>query len=467
MGLGDRMGRVPRVVVVGGGISGLATAWRLLKARPDLEVTVLEASARWGGKLVTVDQGGFVVEGAADGFLARKPPALDWALELGLASELIEPAPEHRSSQVLWDGRLHPLPEGFTGLVPGDPSALLRSSLLTPEGARRAAAEAQVPAEHHADESVEAFFTRRYGAEAFQRLMGPLLAGIWAGDATQLSAEAAFPQLVALEARGMSLTEGLGGQPKPSGPAFRSFRTGMARFPGALADAVRALGGRLRPGEGVTSLGPLEGGYEVTTGRGTYPADAVVLALGPRDAGLLVGWAPDLASVLTAWPTTSVANLHLAFDASHAPDLPPGSGFVAPRAGGTAFSAATWSSRKWPGRAPEEGLLVRFYFGGARHPEGWKAPEADLVESGLAFLRRFHPNPRPLWHRVFRWENAFAQPNLGHGNRHRALEAAGRPGLVLAGAYFTGAGIPDCLARADRAAQLVVTHLEHHHKEIA
>lgn len=459
------MGLTPRVVVVGGGISGLATAWRMLRARPDLEVTVLEASARWGGKLITLDQGGFLVEGAADGFLARKAPALDWALDLGLGPELIEPVAEHRSSQVLWEGRLHPLPEGFSGLVPGDPSALLRSSLLTPEGARRAAAEAQVPPQPRSDESVEAFFTRRYGAEAFTRLMEPLLAGIWAGDASRLSAEAAFPQLVALEARGLSLTEGLAGQPRPSGPAFRSFRGGMARFPGALADAVRALGGRLHSGEGALSLRPVDEGYEVTTGRGTYPADAVVLALGPRDAGRLVAWAPDLAAVLGAWPTTSVANLHLAFDASEAPDLPPGSGFVVPRAGGTPYSAATWSSRKWPGRAPDGGLLVRLYFGGARNPEGWKAPEAELVEAGLDLLSRFHPRHRPLWHRVFRWENAFAQPNLGHDQRHRALEAAARPGLVLAGAYFTGAGIPDCLSRAERAAQLVITHLTHH-KEI-
>jgi len=460
----------PRVVVVGGGISGLAAAWRLVRARPEVSVTVVEALGRFGGKLLTVRQEGFVVEGAADGFLARKPPALDWALELGLGPALVEPRPEHRFSHVLWNHELHRMPEGFSGLVPADPEGLKRTTLLTPAGAARAAAEAATPLRAGGpEESVEAFFSRRYGPEAFERLMEPLLAGIYAGDASRLSAEAAFPQLTGLERAGRSLTAALGAPagapPKPApGPAFRSFSGGMDRYPAALETWLRRSGVNLVAGQPVVGLEARPaGGFVVRSRRRSWEADAVVLALPPRAAGALVAdLAPALAEPLAAWPTSSVAHLNLAFDEAQLPQLPAGSGFVAPRAGGTAFSAATWSSRKWPGRAPEGGLLVRVYFGGARNPGGWQLPEAELLDAGLDLLAPYTADgrrPQPRFHRVFRWKDAFAQPEVGHADRHRALEAAAVPGLVLAGGYFAGVGIPDCLARAGRAANLVLDHL--------
>lgn len=450
-------------MVIGGGISGLAAAWRLVKAHPTVRVTVLEASARFGGKLITLSQDGFLVEGAADGFLARKPPALDWAAELGLGPELIEPRSEHRSSQVLWNGELHPLPAGFSGLVPAAPEGLRLTTLLTPAGADRAAAEASVPPRTEgSEETVAGFLTRRYGSEAFDRLMEPLLSGIYAGDSNRLSAEAAVPQLTALERRGLSLTAGLapGAGPRTvPGPAFRSFQGGMARFPEALETWLRRSGVSLLSGKAVQAVTRYGNGFLVASGQEVFGADAVIQALAPRAAGAMVGQlSPDLGRILGSWPVSSVANLTLAFDEADLPGLPAGSGFVCPRAGGTPFSAATWSSRKWGHRAPEGKLLVRFYFGGARDPGGWRRPEADLVADGLALMARFG-TPRPLWHRVFRWEEAFAQPEVGHADRHRALEAAAVPGLVLAGGYFAGVGIPDCLARAGEAARLTAAHL--------
>lgn len=504
-----------RVVVLGGGISGLAAAWRLKRADASLDITVIEASARCGGKLVSELRDGFIVEAAADGFLARKPPALDWVLELGLGPELIEPRPEHRFSQVLWDEQLHAMPEGFSGLVPTNPEALRRGTLLSPEGVDRVAAESTLPLQTFGpEESVSQFFTRRFGPEAFQRLMEPLLAGIFAGDATQLSAEAAFPQLVAIERGGQSLLHGLSQttanlappakdliNAKPS-PAFRSFRAGMAALPAALVSALEAGGVKLVNGQTVLSVeqAALAAGqprmhgraapgesdqlrFLIRTSNQSFAADAVISALPPRRlAPLVTALTPfsqvtlsqtssqarlqSLSEVLTDWPVSSVANLNLAFSATALPMLPKGSGFVMPRAAnGPRFTAATWSSQKWPLRAPDDQLLLRIYFGGARDPTAWRLPERDLLAEALAFLARFNGGlePQPRWYRIFRWQDAFPQPNLGHADRHRALAAAAVPGLILAGGYFAGPGIPDCLARAGKAAEEALGFLRAEH----
>jgi len=373
----------------------------------------------------------------------------------------VEPQAAHRYSHVFWNGEFHRLPEGFSGLVPADPEGLRHSSLLTPEGAERAAAEAQVPPRTEGpEESVSAFLSRRFGAEAFERLMEPLLSGIFAGDADELSAEAAFPQLVARERQNGSLTGGAA-IPRDQGPAFRSFRRGMAQYPAALVDRLRSLGVDLVTGSTITRMERRGRGFQLWSSGGSWAADGVILALPPHAAGRVVAdvvprWAP----VLNAWPTASVANLTMAFEERELPQLPGGSGFVAPRGTGLPFSAATWLSQKWPDRAPAGRVLVRVYFGGARNPDAWELPEDKLVEAGLALLGRFQPagQPKPLWHRVLRWKDAFAQPNLGHAERHRAL-AQGGEGIVLAGGYFGGVGIPDCLARADEAARLVKTYL--------
>jgi len=441
----------PRVVVVGGGISGLAAAWRLHLRRPEVNLTVVEAAQRWGGKLVTWNQDGCLVEGGADGFLARKPPALAWAEELGLGPELVEPEPLHRQSQVWFQGRLYPLPAGFSGLVPTDLNALRASSLLSPEGAERAIAEATLAAHPEGpEESVHEFFARRYGEEAWSRLLEPLLVGIFAGDGDALSASAAFPQLVELERRGLSLSGGAA-RPQP-GAAFRSFRRGMAQWPQALERTLRAASVDLRSGLPVQTIERRGAAWVVTTASGGLEADAVIVALPPRAAGSVLAL-PEAASVLSTWPVASVAHLTLGLDAEGW-DLPPGSGLVC--AGASPFSAVTWLSRKWPYRAPASTLTARFYFGGARDPKGWQRPEVHLEADALAFLAPYsRGKPHVQWRRVFRWKDGFAQPNLGHAERHRRLAQALPPGLVLAGAYFTGVGIPDSLARAETAAEAV------------
>lgn len=450
-----------RVVVLGGGLSGLAAAWSLLDQEPGLEVIVWEAASRLGGKLIRWSQEGFLAEGGADGFLIGKGTTARWIRDLGLEAELVAPIEENRGSQVFWNGDLHPLPEGLSGLVPSDPQGWFTTTALSAEGAARAARERQVPGGASAQESVEAFLSRRFGTEAFERILDPLLAGIFAGDATALSASEAFPQLVQLEQSRGYLTPDTPSPRAPSG--FRSFSGGMARLTEALETGLRKRGCRLETGKMASAVIPRGPGYLVSDGRTSESADAVLVALPPRTAAPVLGpSAPLAACVLEQWPTASVANLTLAFSPGAIPALPPGSGFVAPPAGGTDFSAATWLSQKWPHRSPPGGRLVRFYFGGARRPDAWKLSEEHMLNQALDFLGRAGgaPVPSPLWHRVFRWRDGFAQPNLGHKDRHDQLKNALPPKISLAGGYFGGVGIPDCLGRAEQAASELINQLK-------
>jgi oxygen-dependent protoporphyrinogen oxidase len=244
----------------------------------------------------------------------------------------------------------------------------------------------------------------------------------------------------------------------PRDPAFRSFISGMAELPAALEKRVRELGVELVPATTVNTVRHTDKGFTVTASHREFTVDAVVVALPPHAAGALLAPGP-LAQTLSSWPVSSVANVSLAFDAAEL-NLPDGSGFVAPR-GETAVTAGTWSGHKWPYRAPSNTELVRFYFGGAREPENAKLPDGELIDRALNVLETLTGHrPRPLWHRIFRWKDAFAQPDVGHAERHRALEAAAVPGLVFAGGYFAGVGIPDCLARAGQAAEAVDEHFK-------
>jgi oxygen-dependent protoporphyrinogen oxidase len=225
-----------RVVVVGGGIAGLAAAHRVEASLPAAEVVLLESGERLGGKLVTERTAGFVVEGAADSFLSRKPRGVGLAEELGLGGELVGRRPENARSFVRVGSKLHALPEGLTGMIPTNLEALESTTLLSAEGKARLAAEGDVPpAAGDEDETVAAFVTRRLGPEAYERLVEPLMTGIYGGDGDRLSLQATFPQLRALELEHGSVLQGLRAQ-SPAGarrPPFLGLRAGV----GDLVDA--------------------------------------------------------------------------------------------------------------------------------------------------------------------------------------------------------------------------------------
>ena len=452
-----------RVVVVGGGIAGLAAARRLEALVPDVEVVLFEQDEALGGKLRTERIGGFVVEAAPDSFLSRKERGVGLCEELGLGAELIGRRPEHRGSFVRRGDELHPLPEGLTGLIPTSLDALETSELLSADGKARFAAEVDMPiAPGQDDESVAAFVSRRFGREAYEALVEPLMTGIYGGDGEQLSLRATFPQLRVVELEHGSVLRGLSSSAPPPGdrPPFLSFRDGM----GALVDALRAGFERteVRTRCRAARVSRSAAGYEVGLAAGEQiAADGVVLAAPAFVAAELVADLDrDLAEAHEEIPYASSVVVTLGFSRADVVPLD-GYGYVVPRAEGGDVLACTWSSQKWEQRAPEDAVLLRVYagrFGGRDLTADSEEQLVALARDEIAFLG---VSAEPLVARVHRWPLGMPQYVLGHPERVARIEArlTEHPGLAVAGAAYRGVGIPDCIASGESAAESVARAL--------
>ncbi|MGH3127773.1 MAG: protoporphyrinogen oxidase, partial [Gaiellaceae bacterium] len=295
-----------RVAVVGGGIAGLAAARRLEAIAPEAQVLLVERDPVLGGKLRTEHVDGFVIEAAPDSFLSRKERGVGLCEELGLRDELVGRRPEHHRTFVRVGDELHPLPQGLTGMIPTSLEALEASQLLSPEGNARFAAEIDVPARHgHDDESIGTFVSRRFGREAYEALVEPLMTGIYGGDGDTLSLQATFPQLRILELEHGSLLRGLSAPAPSELPPFVSLRDGM----GTLVDALRDSFERTQPVTGRDAVRVLSGdaGYHVELADGeTHAADGVVVATPAYvTAELLADLDPELAAEHRAIPYAS------------------------------------------------------------------------------------------------------------------------------------------------------------------
>ena len=338
-----------RVIVIGGGIAGLAAAHRISVDDPGVDVVLLEASARLGGRITTVPFAGVQLDMGPDALLSRAPGGVALCRELGLDDELVPPAP---GPAYVWSrGRLRPMPAGLLAGLPAGPGELLRSRILSPRGVARAGLDLVLPAgEPPADETIGALVRRRMGDQVLDRLIDPLLGGINAGSCDELSARAAAPYLAAAAAADRSLVRGLRKSvPKaPSGvtpaPMFLTLRGGLGRLVCAL---VERSGAELRTGKPVDAVVPAAGGLEVVLDGGeTLPADGVVLAVPAHAAAcILRDEAPAAAFELSGIRTASVAVVALAYP-REALSTPPGSGFVVARDEDLGITACTWA----PGR---------------------------------------------------------------------------------------------------------------------
>ncbi|MFD5572025.1 protoporphyrinogen oxidase [Streptomyces cadmiisoli] len=451
-----------QVVVIGAGIAGLAAAHRLL-AR-GARVTVLEASERVGGKLLPGDIAGVRVDLGAESMLARRPEAVDLAREVGLADRLEPPA---TSTASIWTrGALRPMPKGHVMGVPGTASAL--AGVLSEEGLRRIERDAELPRTEVGDDvAVGEFVARRLGREVVDRLVEPLLGGVYAGDAYRISMRSAVPQLFRAARTHDSLTEGVreiqaeAAAAARTGPVFMGLRGGVGGLPVAVAASVRARGGEIVTGAPVTELRREPGGgWRVTAADRVRHADAVIVAVpAPAAARLLRAEAPAAAAELAAVEYASMALITLALRRTEA-RLPEGSGFLVPPVDGRTVKASTFASQKWGWIAEEDPDLVVLRTSVGRHGETeiLRRDDAGLVEVSRADLREATGlDAAPVETRVTRWTDGLPQYPVGHHARvARIREHVGKlPGLAVCGAVYDGVGIPACVASAYAAVDQV------------
>ncbi len=466
-------------LVIGGGISGLATAFRLRAAAlargETPAITVLEAGARWGGVIQSSVHDGCVLEHGPDSLIRTKPAGLRLIADLGLDGEVQGTSPEARRSLIARGDRLLPVPEGLYLLAPGRMLPFLASPLLSWPGKLRMALDLLLPrrAPDAPEESLAAFVRRRLGREALARIAQPLVGGIYTADPELLSLRATMPQFLAMEQEHRSLILAMRARSRAaagaelaaaSGPRYGLFvtlRGGLQRLTDALAAQLGGLD--LRLGARATALERrAHGGFTATLADGTaLAADRVVIA-GPahRAAPLLAPFATELAAELAAIPYAGVATVNLAFAPEQIARLPRAAGFVVPAVEGRTIIACTFADQKYAGRVPAGTVLLRAFAGGALRPEVLALDDATLVARLLADLRDLlGVRGEPRFATVHRWPRAMAQYVLGHEARVRAIRAAEAaiPGLALVGNGYEGVGIPDLAAQAEDAADRLGT----------
>jgi oxygen-dependent protoporphyrinogen oxidase len=443
------------VCVIGGGIAGLSAAYEL--TRRGVPFTLFDAAPQPGGLVRTERVDGFTIEAGADSMLVQKRAGLELCEELGLTGRLLS-MKEPRTAYVLHRGRLHPLPPRSLFGIPSTWKDLARYSLL-PAGARlRLALEPLMPkGPEDADESIAAFFRRRFGASTVETLAQPLLGGIHAGDVSSLSVRALFPRLVSAERSGSILrwVRQLA-RTRPSGGAFRALTSGM----GELVDAIvrRLPDGALRCGSPVQSLARRDTAWVAETPEGRCEFGAVILACPAYEAGrLLAGVDAEAAEICAQVRYVSTVSIALAWPREQVGHALDGSGFVVARASGRArLTACTWVSSKWEHRAPAGQVLLRAFAGGAHDPQAVDLSDEETIDIAVRELSEILSiSGPPSLARVFRWRNAGAQHGVGHPARIGALEQrlAAQPGLFVAGSGFRSIGIPDCVADGRAAAE--------------
>jgi len=469
---------MPRVAIVGGGLSGLSAAYELTR-QGHRDFVLYEATNRLGGIVETHREAGFVIECGADSWVTEKPWARELAIELGLGSEIIPSEDARRRTYLLEGDRLVPMPDGMRMMVPGDLDAIDRSPLFS-EAARHAyraepsrAAEFQAFAAGRADrdESIESFVHRHFGDEVTQKVAWPLLAGVFGGDISKLSVAAVMPAFLKMERDHGSLILALQSQqrsPAPKQSVFTSLQSGLESLVEAIA--ARLPPSAIRLSEPVASIARTPDGWQITTpSRSAVFNEVVVATPVPISRELLAPAIPEFHELLDIEATSAVVAA-FAFDraASAKLAIPEGFGFLVPQyvpqcaqtaAAEPGLLAATFVHQKFSHRAPEGCALLRAFFGGDTAPSLLSWPDAELAALARRNLSRVLGElPDPAITLVRRWPRSLPQYAVGHLARVAQIEAilAHHPGLRLIGNALHGVGLPDMVRQGRRAARTLL-----------
>jgi len=460
-----------RVVIIGG-IAGLSAAYYAKKKTPYANLTVIESDSRWGGKITTdrvaFDNEQFIIEGGPDTFLATKPWGVALCKELGLGERLHGTNPNQKNTYILHRNKLEPLPDGLAMMIPTNVQAILKSHLVSWFGKARMGLDFIQPSKNiNGDESLGMFVSRRLGREAYENLIEPLMSGIYAGDGDQLSLTSTFPYLRDLEIKYSSLTRGAlqmrkqsnGKSVQGSRSAFLTPTTGLAEIVEEIISFLETNGAILRLNTRASRISNINSHYSVELESGeALQADSVIIATPAFISGtLLASFDPTLASDLKSIPYASTATVSLGYRQSDLTRELDGYGYVIPRREGRKALACTWTSTKFPHRAPVGYALLRVFIGRAGQNIPWN--KNDLLALAKEELRlTLGITAEPLLHRVFMWENAMPQYNLGHPEILKRIDTAleNHSGLALAGNGYRGIGIPDCIHSGELAVNKIL-----------
>lgn len=455
-----------RVVIVGGGISGLAAAYKLVEANQNLEVIVLEAGPKCGGVISSTRQGEVILEEGPDSILTQKPWALNLIKRLGLEKHVIETEKENRRTYVAWGGKLHALPEGFIMLAPTNFVTFFASTLFSPFGKLRMALEKFLPAKKdNKDESLANFVRRRFGNEALERIAQPMIGGIYTADPEKLSLKATMPRFLDLEQQHGSVISGLMKSDRKASGARYSLFIALDKGLGLIVDTLvsKLSAESIRTNAAVAGIKKNNTGFSVELKDGeSIQSDAVIVATPAIQAGqMLSSFDSKLSKLLSQIEYAPSAVLNLVYNKSEVPNFN-GFGFVVPDKEKSSIIACTFVSQKYAGRAPKDTVLIRAFMGGALAKDVYLQNDEQLVESAKKELQKYlHINAQPKQAKLTRYPSSMPQYHLGHLELIADIQklSGTYTGFALAGNYLHGPGIPDCVLTGETAAESVLEKL--------
>ena len=479
-----------RIIIIGGGVAGLGAAYKVARAASEgheLDFILIEKDPRLGGKILTEivrdpsDESTFIVDGGPDCFLTEKPACHRIAKLLGIFDDELPTDDSRRRTWILSRGKLHQMPDGVMMFAPTKFVPFATTGLFSWPGKIRMGMDLLIPRKKVSpgefnDETLERFVVRRMGRECLDRLAEPLVGGVHASDPKQMSLAATFPRLLEMEQNYGSLLKAFlavrrkveemrrkypvkpGEKPRTF---FTSFVNGMQQFTDRMADAAGRE--RIRTGVAVASLRQADGAWSAILSDGSaIDGDAVIIATESWTAEPLVRpHDAAIAEALARIPTSTSATISIAFNEGEVGFDLNAFGVLCPMVERRALMAATYSSTKWPGRAPSGKVLLRGFVGGPHNQEIVSRSDEELVETVLAEFRQIlglNPFAKPLFSRVYRWYRGMPQYTVGHLDRVTLIEnrSAQIPGLALAGGSYRGVGIPNCIESGERAVSKVL-----------